>query len=471
MKMSIKNFGPIHEAKDICISPLTLFVGPSNTGKSYLTVLVCSAVEAISSNTEFHRSLRKFPNIKEADVGFVSEELHAKWLECMRQEWENNILYYLGEEGKRAVTSQGMSVVLSSDDGNVVVNLNKSKSSKIKKPLDLTKHIANLLFDAERAEKAGRIGRIEGVERVKIRMGERMKSLRWFQNIRRIQFEFAHALWRERFLNFYLLPAVRGGIMQSYRAITSTALEQLSVLRGRKGSPMISGVLGEFAQKLIDIPEKEYGDKKIKDINKVLESNVLRGKVHVKFSKVGLPEFRYAMKGKKDDMAINNVSASVAELAALSVFMRYYLSERDLLVLEEPETNLHPERQQDVADIMVRLANAGVFVLLTTHSDIVLGQIGNAYRASQLKDAGKGRRLLGDHEPLDTSKELAVYSFVESPKGTKVKEMDFGHMTGAMTKDHLDAARSLYNQTVRLVNSKNNEKVNNDGKKTIRSKV
>ena len=89
--------------------------------------------------------------------------------------------------------------------------------------------------------------------------------------------------------------------------------------------------------------------------------------------------------------------------------------------------------------------------------DVVLAQIGNAYRASQLKDASKGRRLLGDHEPLDKSKELAVYSFVESVKGTKVKKIDFGHITGAMTGDHLDAARSLYNKTVRLVNSKNNE--------------
>ena len=43
MKLTVKNFGPIGEAKDIRISPMTLFVGPSNTGKSYLAVLLYAA--------------------------------------------------------------------------------------------------------------------------------------------------------------------------------------------------------------------------------------------------------------------------------------------------------------------------------------------------------------------------------------------------------------------------------------------
>ena len=443
MKITVKNFGPIREAKDIRISPLTLFVGPSNTGKSYLAIVICAAVEAISSNAEFRRSLRKFPDIDEANVDSVLQELQPKWLECMRQEWENNILYYLGEEGTRAVNFQDMSVVLSSDDGNVVVDLNKSNSSEIKELFDLTKSGASLLYDTEKSES---------------KMGNRIKARNRSYLGRVFRRSFSQALWSECSFDFYLLPAVRGAIMQSYRAITSKALEELSISGGKKGSPMISGVLGEFTQKMTDISEMEYGGEEIKAINEVLESNILHGKINVRFPETGLPEFRYAMKGKKDDMAINNVSASVAELSSLSVFMRYYLCEEDLLVFEEPETNLHPERQQDVADIMVRLANAGVFVLATTHSDIILGQIGNSYRASQFKDADKGKRLLGeDHEPLDKSKELAVYSFVESPKGTKVEKIDFGHITGAMTGDHLDAARSLYNKTVWLVNGKNNE--------------
>ena len=39
LELEVANFGPIVEAK-IDLRPLTVFVGPSNTGKSYLATLI-----------------------------------------------------------------------------------------------------------------------------------------------------------------------------------------------------------------------------------------------------------------------------------------------------------------------------------------------------------------------------------------------------------------------------------------------
>ena len=39
LELEVANFGPIVEAK-IDLRPLTVFVGPSNTGKSYLAILI-----------------------------------------------------------------------------------------------------------------------------------------------------------------------------------------------------------------------------------------------------------------------------------------------------------------------------------------------------------------------------------------------------------------------------------------------
>ena len=39
LTLSVKDFGPIAEA-DVDLRPMTVFVGPSNTGKSYLAILV-----------------------------------------------------------------------------------------------------------------------------------------------------------------------------------------------------------------------------------------------------------------------------------------------------------------------------------------------------------------------------------------------------------------------------------------------
>ena len=39
LTLSVKDFGPIYSA-EIELRPLTVFVGPSNTGKSYLAILI-----------------------------------------------------------------------------------------------------------------------------------------------------------------------------------------------------------------------------------------------------------------------------------------------------------------------------------------------------------------------------------------------------------------------------------------------
>ena len=39
MKLTVKNFGPIRKAT-VDVKPMTVFVGPSNTGKSYMAILI-----------------------------------------------------------------------------------------------------------------------------------------------------------------------------------------------------------------------------------------------------------------------------------------------------------------------------------------------------------------------------------------------------------------------------------------------
>ena len=58
MKLTVKNFGPIREARNIDISPMTIFVGPSNTGKSYLAMLIYSIFEVFSDEEYSWRIFR-----------------------------------------------------------------------------------------------------------------------------------------------------------------------------------------------------------------------------------------------------------------------------------------------------------------------------------------------------------------------------------------------------------------------------
>ena len=46
--LDVENFGPIAEAKNIEFKPMTVFVGPSNTGKTYLAMLLHSVLRSES---------------------------------------------------------------------------------------------------------------------------------------------------------------------------------------------------------------------------------------------------------------------------------------------------------------------------------------------------------------------------------------------------------------------------------------
>ncbi|MXZ03868.1 MAG: hypothetical protein F4Y88_09485, partial [Chloroflexi bacterium] len=47
--LDVENFGPIAEAKNIEFKPMTVFVGKSNTGKTYLATLLHAALRARQS--------------------------------------------------------------------------------------------------------------------------------------------------------------------------------------------------------------------------------------------------------------------------------------------------------------------------------------------------------------------------------------------------------------------------------------
>jgi ABC-type multidrug transport system ATPase subunit len=47
----------------------------------------------------------------------------------------------------------------------------------------------------------------------------------------------------------------------------------------------------------------------------------------------------------------------------------------DLLMVDEPELNLHPENQRRVARLFARLVSIGIRVFITTHSDYIIKEL------------------------------------------------------------------------------------------------
>ena len=68
-------------------------------------------------------------------------------------------------------------------------------------------------------------------------------------------------------------------------------------------------------------------------------------------------------------------SSSARALLNLSFYLNCIAQKGDLLMIDEPELSLHPENQRRIARLFARLANIGVKVFVTTHSDYIVKEL------------------------------------------------------------------------------------------------
>ena len=65
-------------------------------------------------------------------------------------------------------------------------------------------------------------------------------------------------------------------------------------------------------------------------------------------------------------------SSSVKSLVEFSFYLRHCAKKNQILMIDEPELNLHPENQRKLARLLAMLVNAGIKVFITTHSDYII---------------------------------------------------------------------------------------------------
>jgi len=78
---------------------------------------------------------------------------------------------------------------------------------------------------------------------------------------------------------------------------------------------------------------------------------------------------------KRLKLTMNESSSTVRSLFDIGFYLRYVAQHGDLLMVDEPELNLHPENQRRVARLFARLVNLGIKVFVTTHSDYIIKEL------------------------------------------------------------------------------------------------
>ncbi len=462
--INVKNFGPIEKA-EIDLRPLTVFVGESNTGKTYLAALIYAlhqhfgsisqypwAVSLLYYSSYVHRSRDRYTQSPqdemEQEVSEVLKKLNTpdrpfKYSDLPQpaqdqSEFRLKDQEYFPNELKRCFDLEDVSKLIrftGNRDNEMKVSLSIHEKDQICWSFEtqdsgsgptITGNINPdmILFDANRKAEFHEISDVQ----------------RLFQDL-------STDPWRKT--NSYYLPAARSGIMQS-RDVLATAFIRRATRIGLDSFPEVStlsGMIADFLEQIVNYNERKGSSSRIRRVAEQLETELLEGKIEVKrAAPEAYPEFLYRPNQSEETLRMSHSAAMVSELAPLVLYLRGIVRQGDLLIIEEPESHLHPGAQTVIAQTLVRLVHAGVHVLITTHSNYLLQQIGNLIREGELQKQGESTSESADYLKAE---EVGAWWF---HKDKPVQELPFDLVEGIEPEDHLDIAEDLYNRSAGLQN-------------------
>ena len=503
--LSVTNFGPIVEA-NVSLRPLTVFVGPSNTGKSYLAILVYALHRFFSDHRvpEYwgrrpppflrhrrYRSLESLTDIpKEAlDTAFRwAEEVVDKAkasgsaeafdatlpesvadlirpilgdVEDMGPSIDGEITRCFGVEESKDLIRQP------SNTARIRLCRDVSEGSERRPPFEyeLTVTRTRPRFTSLLSPETPL--RIEGADRVASTKFPYMidPSLDFEDDKERIFIttKFFNTLTDMVFpctvgpfsRPVHYLPADRTGVMHAHRVVVSSLIGRASRagLREDAPLPMLSGVLADFLEQLIELGDVPRRRRRSHDkLAELLESEILGGAIRVERSEAGYPSFYYRPDGWKGDLPLMNTSSMVSELAPVVLYLRHVVQRGDVLIIEEPESHLHPAMQVAFMRLLAAAVRSGIRVVVTTHSEWVLEALANLVRLSEVP---KGRRKGIDGADLAlTPDEVGAWLFKprNRPRGSVVEEIPLDVEGGTFPAGYGEITESLYNDWARISN-------------------
>ena len=450
--IAVENFGPIEKA-EIDLRPLTVFVGESNTGKTYLAALIYALYQAFEGfdrvpwpddlisglrhaifrlgREQDEETLKTLEKLNNREQSFKFSDL-PQWL-CAHIEEDLEDPELFVSELKRCFNLNAVSELIqfTGSESNILkISLNVSKKNQPFWNFEMKVSESDITMG----------GNINNDMILRIKDEGRSQAVLDFADLAGL----LHVNGSEA-PHFYYLPAPRGGIMETHGVILSSLVEGATRgLERSSGNATISGMIADFLKQIINYDERRLSSDEMGGIAKGLEDEVLRGEIVVKRPAAGYPDFRYRPHGSEQTLRMSQSSAMVSELAPLVLFLRGIIQLGDTLIIEEPEAHLHPAAQTKVAGTLARLVRAGVRVIITTHSDWLLEQIGNLVREGEVMKLGKNKT-----EPTTwlTKEEVGAWWFREDKP---VQEIPFEHIAGIEPEEYGEVAEKLYNRSVDL---------------------
>lgn len=215
--------------------------------------------------------------------------------------------------------------------------------------------------------------------------------------------------------------------------------------KGMYNQPM---AISRFLEELKDNLRKSINNSKYMALANEIEKKLMQGCLSVSDS----DDVYYKKEGMNDKIPLSLSSSGVKTMCSIVFFLRNSAINNSLIIIDEPEINLHPRFQVMFARVISKIVNSGIHLIINTHSDYIIREINNMIMLSSIKN-GNTIRSLGycKKEVLDVDDVSPFYFEVQKQrKGVIGKEIEVTktgfsiNLIDEVINNQVEASQNIY---------------------------
>ncbi len=468
LKIDIKDFGPISKGT-IQLKPLTIFIGPNNSGKSYVAILIHSILTSQNLITEsgrsrgftnpqfrtlhrsFHQDLKKFMKQIKHKESFdipvnITKKTSATIIRDLGVDLESEIARNFGTPVNHLVRKKQKHATISvSNSKKFDISINKKLTLKTNSKLDVKYKIRT------RNEQTDYVDGLDEQTDPQTIYIPYEPSNNLFDTyvttalLHSIRNYITHDAIPS---NSYYFPAAGSGILQGHKVLSAGMMTSVYDRTNQNfKTPRLVGTVSDFLSNIL-VMDNARGS--YFDLAQQLESELFHGNIQLP-SNTTDPFAEITYNSEYNKIPLDRASSSISEIAPLSLYLKHIVHSGSLLIIEEPEAHLHPANQLIFAKYIVRMIRSGLHVLVITHSVFLLEQLGQFLLAGKISSDVRKKKLgLGINDFL-LHDEVSPYLFVKKDDNDhKIVPLEINYEDGISQEEFVKINAYLYSKHIKL---------------------
>lgn len=445
MKINIKNIGPIKNA-EINLCNFNVITGYNNTGKTYISYAIYGFLKTWSQN------------IKELNTEKIAEKLiNDGFLQFDLLDYKKKVLINFNNLTNNF--SSNLNKIFSANEDEFQTSIFSLEIEE--KEISLSTK-----FDIEVNSKGQKILKAEKEPNstnitVSLLLDNKDKIPPKFIIVEVLSDIIYKTILEEVLPEPYIITSERTGIsiFQNELDINKNVMFE-KLLQADKGKFNLNPF--DYLKDVFDrysVPIKD-GIDRIRDIEKEFKQKSFISKEYPslvnkleKSTGIGYKNIKgqffvtYKEGRKKIALPLYLGSSSSRALLDLFIFIKHSARKGQLLIIDEPELNLHPSIQIQVSRLLAALSNIGIKVIITTHSDYIVKEINNLLMIGNLPSDKKVMKKF-KYDELEYLKNINFY-ISENNTLNKIPTDKYGLERTTFDEsinELMEVSESLYNQ-------------------------